>query len=115
MGSLRWKSHDYHIDILKEFYNLNKYYMTEQLKDSILDAIECLEYIEKHKICDNETCKNCSVCGWIYDSTGKSPNGFFTCDMTNTKVVVTEKGMKPTREDFIKSNIIFRKHETEED
>ena len=24
MGSLRWKSHDSHIDILKDFYNLTK-------------------------------------------------------------------------------------------
>lgn len=115
MASLRWKSHDSHIDILKEFYYFNKYYMTEQLKDSILDAIECLEYIEKHKICDNETCKDCSVFGWVYDFTGENPNGFWTCEMNNTKVAVPEKITAPTREDFIKSNIIFREPKIKEE
>lgn len=41
---LRWESHKGHWELLKEFYALNKYLITEQLKDTLLDAIECMEY-----------------------------------------------------------------------
>lgn len=43
---LRWKTHSHHINMLREFYYYNKYILTEQMKDSLLDAINCLEYIE---------------------------------------------------------------------
>lgn len=106
---LRWVKHDIHIDILKEFYYLNKYYMTEQLKDSIADAIECLKYIEDNKICGKEKCRGCESFGWTCDLKGENPNGFYTCEMTNTKIALTDKDYEPTREDFIKSDIVFRK------
>ena len=41
---LSWNSHKNHYEILKEFYTLNKYLISEQLKDTLLDAIECMEY-----------------------------------------------------------------------
>lgn len=44
-STLRWKNHEGHRDTLKEFYHLNKYYMTEQLKDTLLDALECMNYV----------------------------------------------------------------------
>lgn len=55
MAKLSWKKHDSHRDILKEFYGLNKYLITEQLKDTLLDAIECMNYvIEQQKEVDKE-------------------------------------------------------------
>ena len=45
MAKLSWKKHDSHRDILKEFYGLNKYLITEQFKDTLLDAIECMKYV----------------------------------------------------------------------
>lgn len=44
---LRWSSHKRHCELLKEFYFHNKYYLTEQMKDTILDAIDCLNAVEK--------------------------------------------------------------------
>lgn len=41
---LRWESHKGHWELLKEFYYLNKYLITEQFKDALLDAMECMEY-----------------------------------------------------------------------
>lgn len=42
---LSWERfHKGHLELLKEFYALNKYLITEQLKDALLDAIECMEY-----------------------------------------------------------------------
>ena len=41
---LRWDNHKDHWELLKEFYYLNKYLITEQLKDALLDAMECMEY-----------------------------------------------------------------------
>lgn len=41
---LSWESHKGHWELLKEFYALNKYLITEQLKDALLDAMECMEY-----------------------------------------------------------------------
>lgn len=50
MSKLSWKNHKNHYEILKEFYSLNKYLISEQLKDTLLDAIECMEYtISKEK------------------------------------------------------------------
>ena len=49
LAKLRWKDHESHIELLKEFYYYNKYIWTEQLKDTILDAIDCLEYVQKEK------------------------------------------------------------------
>ena len=45
MAKLSWKKHDSHRDILKEFYGLNKYLITEQFKDTLLDPIECMNYV----------------------------------------------------------------------
>ena len=45
MAKLSWEKHDSHRDILKEFYWLNKYLITEQFKDTLLDAIECMNYV----------------------------------------------------------------------
>ena len=42
---LRFTNHKNHRDILKEYYYHNKYILTEQMKDTLLDAIECVEYI----------------------------------------------------------------------
>lgn len=44
MSKLSWKNHKNHYEILKEFYALNKYLISEQFKDTLLDAIECMEY-----------------------------------------------------------------------
>ena len=41
-----WNTHENHANILAEFYSSNKYYFTEQMKDSLLDAIECLRYVD---------------------------------------------------------------------
>ena len=41
-----WNTHENHANILAEFYASNKYYFTEQMKDSLLDAIECLRYVD---------------------------------------------------------------------
>ena len=41
-----WSAHENHANILAEFYSSNKYYFTEQMKDSLLDAIECLRYVD---------------------------------------------------------------------
>ena len=46
---MRFKDHSNHIDILKGFYYANKYILTEQMKDTILDAIECMEHVERNK------------------------------------------------------------------
>lgn len=43
---LRLSAHENHANILAEFYESNKYYFTEQMKDSLLDAIECLRYVD---------------------------------------------------------------------
>lgn len=42
--NLRWNSHKGHWELLKEFYYFNKYLITEQLKDALLDVIDCMEY-----------------------------------------------------------------------
>ena len=42
-----WSAHENHANILAEFYSYNKYYFTEQIKDSLLDAIECLRYVDE--------------------------------------------------------------------
>lgn len=47
MRKLRWENHKYHIELLREYYALNKYCWTEQLKDAILDAIDCLIYVDE--------------------------------------------------------------------
>lgn len=44
MNKLHWNSHRGHWELLKEFYYANKYIITEQLKDTLLDAIDCMEY-----------------------------------------------------------------------
>lgn len=41
------KGHRNHLMLLKEFYSLNKYFMTEQTKDTFLDAIDCMERVIK--------------------------------------------------------------------
>lgn len=46
---LRWESHKGHWELLKEFYYFNKYFITEQLKDALLDAMECMEYTMNEK------------------------------------------------------------------
>ena len=42
----RLSVHENHANILAELYPSNKYYFTEQMKDSLLDAIECLRYVD---------------------------------------------------------------------
>ena len=46
---LRWDEHNTHYYILKEFYAGNKYNIEEPLKDALLDAIDCFEYIMTEK------------------------------------------------------------------
>lgn len=57
-STLRFKSHKSHRDILLEFYGLNKYLITEQLKDALLDAVECMDYVIQQTRC-NEDCETC--------------------------------------------------------
>lgn len=38
-----------HLDILKEFYHFNKYYLEEPMKDTLLNAIDCMKYVIKPK------------------------------------------------------------------
>lgn len=52
MSKLQYEKHNNHLDILKEFYYYNKYILTEQMKDTLLDAINCMEYVI------NENCSN---------------------------------------------------------
>jgi hypothetical protein len=47
IATLRWNDHSNHRDLLAEFYQFNKYYLTEQMKDTISDAIECLDFADK--------------------------------------------------------------------
>lgn len=47
IATLRWNKHSNHRDLLVEFYHFNKYYLTEQMKDAISDAIECLDFADK--------------------------------------------------------------------
>lgn len=52
LNKLRWQQEDsqhHHMELLDEFYIYNKYYLTEQMKDCILDAIECLKAIDEIK------------------------------------------------------------------
>ena len=42
----RLSAYENHANILAEFYESNKYYFPEQMKDSLLDAIECLRYVD---------------------------------------------------------------------
>lgn len=42
-----WSNHENHTNILAEFYLSNKYYFTEQMKDALLDAIQCLKYVDE--------------------------------------------------------------------
>ena len=44
MKKLSWENHENHYELLKEFYYLNKYLISEQLRDALSDAIECMEY-----------------------------------------------------------------------
>lgn len=39
---LRFKNHESHKDTIAELYHLNKYYLTEQAKDALIDAQECM-------------------------------------------------------------------------
>lgn len=42
-----WDVHTHHIELLKEFYHFNKYIMTEPMKDSLMDAIECMRLVRR--------------------------------------------------------------------
>lgn len=72
-STLRFNDHRSHRDILLEFYVLNKYLITEQLKDTLLDAVECMDYvIQQTGYSGNcETCKHHPDCkfkgGCMYD------------------------------------------------
>ena len=55
MDKLSWEKNDSNRDILKEFYGINKYIITEQFKDTLLDAIECMNYvIEQQNVAGKE-------------------------------------------------------------
>lgn len=45
MKKLKYSSHLWHLDWLKEFYQNNKDYMNEDTVDTFLDAIDCMEYV----------------------------------------------------------------------
>lgn len=47
IATLRWNEHSSHRELLAEFYHFNKYYLTEQMKDAIIDALECLDFADK--------------------------------------------------------------------
>lgn len=111
---LSWNSHKNHYEILKEFYTLNKYLISEQLKDTLLDAIECMEYTmtaegEDYKE-DNNICKERRI-SMNKQSTVINPNSsdfwkefyeivspdidkFFTyyCSYTETNFAIYYKG-----------------------
>lgn len=62
IATLRWNEHSRHRDLLVEFYHFNKYYLTEQMKDAISDAIECLDFADKAQaMLINEPIASCSV------------------------------------------------------
>ncbi len=47
ISKLMFKSHSLHADIINKFYYLNKAWLTEQMKDALIDAYECLRYVEE--------------------------------------------------------------------
>lgn len=62
IATLRWNDHSNHRDLLAEFYHFNKYYLTEQMKDAISDAIECLDFADKAQaILSDEPITSCSI------------------------------------------------------
>ena len=54
MNKLKFENHENHKDIIKEFYALNKYLITEQFKDSLLDAVDCMEEIIRQQDTQDE-------------------------------------------------------------
>ena len=62
IATLRWNEHSGHRELLAEFYYFNKYYLTEQMKDAILDAIECLDFADKaQSVLTNEPIASYSI------------------------------------------------------
>ena len=55
LNKLRWHDHKNHLELLKEFYYYNKFYLSEQMIDCIADAIECLEAVQSIKEHDIST------------------------------------------------------------
>lgn len=49
---MRFKKHENHRALIEEFYSLNKFIITEQMKDALLDAIDCMDYVIKE--CKND-------------------------------------------------------------
>ena len=66
MKKLSWDKHKNHKELLAEFYHYNKFLISEQLKDALLDAIECMEYViieeGASKMSETEL-KPCPFCG----------------------------------------------------
>ena len=65
MNKLSYDNHENHCELLKEFYYLNKYLITEQLKDTFLDAIECMEYVITEENEHKETMKPIKYGEWV--------------------------------------------------
>lgn len=42
---LKWDSHYFQLNWLKDFYNNNKKNITETMQDVLVDAIDCMEYV----------------------------------------------------------------------
>lgn len=47
MKKLKWDSHYFHLGWLKDFYKDNKEYINENMQDALLDAIDCMLYVEE--------------------------------------------------------------------
>lgn len=45
MKKLKYSSHGWPLDWLKEFYQNNKDYMRVDMVDTLLDAVDCMEYV----------------------------------------------------------------------
>ena len=43
----RWHNHENHREIIEEIYANCKYLLTEQAKDSLLDAIDCMKIADR--------------------------------------------------------------------
>lgn len=45
MKKLKWDSHYFQLNRLKDFYNNNKNNITKTMQDVLVDAIDCMEYV----------------------------------------------------------------------
>ena len=58
-NKLRFDKHDHHMRMIAEFYESNKYILTEEMKDALIDAKECMKYVIES---DDKTVNNIDDC-----------------------------------------------------